>query len=344
MSDTEFVSVIDVSYGSAFYKTATDPYMGYRILKQAGVQGLLIRLGQGIWEDKRTGEHIAGAQAAGLDIMGVYFYQDDRYTNPPQQVFRAIQILKKFKLRPESFWWDIEHPSITPASARLAFDTLRRDMRAEYGDENAIVLGIYSRASFLQNWKNSTWINAYPFWVANYIYGMAGAKANEAFYKAKSYLNRFPTLPHMVNHWEIFQCTDRADGETFGMNVVSSPHEPEKTLAVDYNLVRRAFYESVMAGSGAPPPVIVPPGPGNDWENEPLPVGVITHKVVSPGLNVRADHSADPRVTIWEVLKPPITVPTYQYVKDDKYIWGRIGWKHWIALKARDGRIFAEEV
>lgn len=158
--------------------------------------GVILRAGQGFWEDKRFQEFRVGSESAGFPF-GNYFYFDND-VEPKRQAEKWSQIIG-YNHGVLGCWLDLEDAG----SGKFGTYKAWWDCVAYFKQfQPSAVLGIYTRASYFDSPKYQVPINHafrnLPLWIAHY--------------RAVK-----PTLPKGWDDWLIWQWTDQGDGVAHGV-------------------------------------------------------------------------------------------------------------------------------
>jgi len=159
-------------------------------------RGVILRCGQGVWEDNEYEISYKNARDAGL-LTGNYFYYDNRY-HPKRQAEKWASIVKVDEL---GCWLDLEQD--LPGeykSYKHWWDCVQYFLQLKPDAE----VGIYTRASYFNDPAFNIPLNHalrhFPLWVAHY--------------------NEFvthPDLPKGWTDWEFWQFSDHGDGYAHGV-------------------------------------------------------------------------------------------------------------------------------
>ena len=138
----------------------------FQALKNAGVQFVILRCGYGSdfthQDDKRFGENVAKAQAAGLP-WGCYLYSyavdRDMARSEAAHTLRLLDGRKP----PYGVWYDVEDPSQAGADLVGICEAYCGAVEAA-----GLYVGIYSMLSWLNGKLNSSRLDRYDKWVAQW--------------------------------------------------------------------------------------------------------------------------------------------------------------------------------
>lgn len=201
--------VLDIS----FYQDNPDTarIVDFQKMKNAGVSGIIFRVGQATWEDKKVGEYWKNSSNKGF-LRGGYWYYDNS-TDPYVQARKCFSIMDKYEMSFElPLFADFEDKR-----TNLPFhgwkhwynfiEELKRLMPK-------IKIGVYSGYYYWEENK-PTGLNAfrqsyfaqYPFWIAQYPYEK---HMDESYYTK-------PMIPPAWKNWVFWQVSDRGDGNFFGV-------------------------------------------------------------------------------------------------------------------------------
>ena len=138
----------------------------FQALKNAGVQFVILRCGYGSdfthQDDKRFGENVAKAQAAGLPWgCYLYSYATDR-DMARSEAAHTLRLLGGRK-PPYGVWYDVEDPSQAGADLVGICEAYCGAVEAA-----GLYVGIYSMLSWLNGKLNSSRLDRYDKWVAQW--------------------------------------------------------------------------------------------------------------------------------------------------------------------------------
>ena len=164
----------------------------FGILRQKSV-GVILRAGQGTWEDKKFQQFRQGAKAAGVPF-GNYWYYDNRYS-PKRQAELWASILGG-DAGELGCWVDLEDSTAGAYGTYkhwYDFDEYFRQILP------TAKVGIYTRAEYFNSRAPAQHVfRDYPLWIAHY-------KTNA------------PTLPRGWSDWVLWQFTAEGDGVAHGV-------------------------------------------------------------------------------------------------------------------------------
>ncbi len=187
-------------------------------------RGVILRCGQGSWEDRAYKTNRNNARAAGM-ITGNYFYYDNRY-HPKRQAEKWASIIDdNDKL---GAWLDLEQDMAGEFKTyKHWYDCVQyfKQLKPE------VELGIYTRASYFNDPAFSIPVNHsfrfMPLWVAHY---------NQSVTR--------PDMPKGWTTWDFWQWTDDYPSEGWGV-------ESEE---IDMNFFNGTEQEFIIRyGLGNPP-------------------------------------------------------------------------------------------
>lgn len=227
------------------YQADFDP----AILKERGVNFVMVRGMVGTFPDSRFPQHVAKLRAAGIPF-GIYHYyrEGPGMASPEQQAqafFDYVEMIGDFgDLPPAGDIEEIDNPTLTESKIKLYFETVQALFDR--------VPFIYTRATV---WDvkigNAPWAALYPLWVAHYPW---------ALWKGENHLDLvknlpptlFPSLPKPWKNagagWYIWQIIGKAPAAEFG---------------VTGNYLDLDFGSDKLAPMLPPPPVDPPPNQGD---------------------------------------------------------------------------------
>ncbi|WP_432353822.1 glycoside hydrolase family 25 protein [Anaerotruncus rubiinfantis] len=140
-------------------------------VKAAGYDFAIVRAGWswyagGMNVDKLFHDHIAGAQAAGLDV-GVYLYSYDQSANAAKiAAKRLLELIAPYKLA-YPVWFDMEYEKFN-LSAGKALNTAICRAFLEEVQGAGYYTGIYASTDFLNNYLDVSKLSDYDVWAAQY--------------------------------------------------------------------------------------------------------------------------------------------------------------------------------
>lgn len=190
----------DISF---YQKDDTTQPIQFAMMKDKA-EFIILRAGQGDWEDSEYKNSYAGAGAVGLP-RGAYWYYDNRYHPQRQAELFAKTVQDAGKLELE-MWVDIEQREYTTspyAGWKNWYDFIERLKQL-----TTARIGIYTGAYY---WKEFTqaappvnlrYFGQYPLWIAQYPNNPNGF---------------IPTVPAPWIEWTYWQYTDQGNGRAYGV-------------------------------------------------------------------------------------------------------------------------------
>ena len=159
------------------YLSWCQPNVDWAAIK-ANHGAVLIRIGQGIWEDRLFRTHYNNAVLWQVPIVLWHFHQPDMAAEPQIDFIKSIYASLKYKPvaigedeEPIEWWLDgVRMPNIVPPSRDYNHANLLKILRAEKA--MGLKPGIYTRKDYFEAWTNNTpeW-KEYWLWVAAwYVY------------------------------------------------------------------------------------------------------------------------------------------------------------------------------
>ena len=165
----------------------------FDVMHLNGADGVILRAGQGSWEDKRFRQFRADAQK--VMPFGSYWYYDNNYAPKRQAELYASIIGDNYGTL--GAWLDLEDSKIG------SYGTWRHwaDFIEYFKQFSSAPLGIYTRASYIDGKIQADklpYFAKHPLWVAHY--------------NALT-----PKIPKGWTDWLLWQYTDSGDGYAFGV-------------------------------------------------------------------------------------------------------------------------------
>ena len=201
--------ILDIS----FYQDNPDTeerIVDFKKMKSSGVSGVIFRVGQATWEDKKFVEYWRNSETSGLS-RGAYWYYDNS-VDPKIQARKCISILNKMNAKLEMpLFADFEDKRTS-----LPYHGWKKwyEFLEELGYISDYNLGIYSNYYYwMENRPKGSesfrdkYFGSYPLWLAQYPYEN---HRNEDEYKN-------PNIPSTWNTWEFWQVSDRGNGRFHGV-------------------------------------------------------------------------------------------------------------------------------
>lgn len=140
--------------------------VNFRALKSYGVEFVIIRCGFGSdyvnQDDSRFEENVKGAESAGL-TWGVYLYSYAK--NSSMASSEAQHVLRLLNGRKPAYgvWYDVEDPQLSSVDVVSTCVTF-----CEAIESSGLYVGIYSMLSWLNGKLNSSRLDVYDKWVAQW--------------------------------------------------------------------------------------------------------------------------------------------------------------------------------
>lgn len=177
--------IADISY----WQSTAD----FQKMKSAGLQGVVLRGGQGFWQDKKF--DIFRADADGVLPFGSYWYYDNNFS-PKRQAELYAEIIRD-NAGTLGAWLDIEDSDAGSFGQWQHWYDF-----SEYFKQTlpTVRLGIYTRAEYFNSRvpRTNKYFSQYPLWIAQY-------KTVE------------PDMPHNWTDWLMWQFTAEGDGVKYGV-------------------------------------------------------------------------------------------------------------------------------
>jgi GH25 family lysozyme M1 (1,4-beta-N-acetylmuramidase) len=140
----------------------------WQVIVDAGIEFVIIKLGQGTSLDNLFVDHINGAIAAGLKV-GVYHYAMTTSTTGAQTeadwVAEQISQYLNGQTPEMGVWYDVEDPSIESAGADITAICAAFINKLKTAGHDA---GIYSSYNWMTNGNINTKALGIPLWCAQY--------------------------------------------------------------------------------------------------------------------------------------------------------------------------------
>ena len=236
--------VLDIS----FYQDNPDTsyFVDFEIMKQSGVDGVILRIGQNLWEDKKFGEYWKNSEAKGI-LRGGYWYYDNRIS-PENQAEKCASIIKKYAAKFDlPVFADFEDNRVGSEFPYMGWNNWYRFLTKLESLLPNVRLGVYTGYYyFLENapkiQSQRDYFGKYPLWIAQYPYSthMSSEYYNEPFIPTNTW-----------KEWMFWQVSDRGDGRFHGV----------ESSRVDINYYN-GTKEDLEREFGIPdgiPPIIIPP-------------------------------------------------------------------------------------
>ena len=140
--------------------------VNFSTLKNNGVEFVIIRLGYGSnytnQDDKRFAENVKKAEAAGMP-WGAYLYSYAKNTSMAKSEAEHALRLLKGKTPLYGVWYDVEDPQLSGVDVVATSQTFCDAM-----EDAGYYAGIYASLSWLNGSLNSSKLNKYDKWVAQW--------------------------------------------------------------------------------------------------------------------------------------------------------------------------------
>lgn len=179
-------------------------------MKNSGVTGVIFRVGQATWEDKKIGEYWKNSEGSGL-LRGAYWYYDN-YVSPEAQAEKCVSILKKYNAKLDMpLWADFEDRRTNLPN--MGWEKWYRFIERVKILAPEIRVGVYTAYYYWLEFCPKTqsqrdYFGKFPLWIAQYPYE---SHMPEEFYKE-------PKIPtNTWKNWEFWQVSDRGDGVSHGV-------------------------------------------------------------------------------------------------------------------------------
>ena len=140
--------------------------VNFSTLKNSGVEFVIIRLGYGSnytnQDDKRFAENVKKAEAAGMP-WGAYLYSYAKNTSMAKSEAEHALRLLKGKTPLYGVWYDVEDPQLSGVDVVATSQTFCDAM-----EDAGYYAGIYASLSWLNGSLNSSKLDKYDKWVAQW--------------------------------------------------------------------------------------------------------------------------------------------------------------------------------
>lgn len=170
--------------------------------------GVILRIGQGNWEDKKFYEYWTNAN--GKLPIGGYWYYDNSY-DPEKQAELCVSILKKYNVNFSlPLFADFEDRKTAPFSNWKNWYKFIERLKLRIPE---IKIGIYTGYYYWLEFcplrqEERDYFGKYDLWIAQYPY--------DSHLEEFSYTK--PTIPtNTWDNWVLWQVSDRGDGHFFGV-------------------------------------------------------------------------------------------------------------------------------
>lgn len=180
-------------------------------MRLAGADGVIFRIGQATWEDKKFKEYWKTSENMGL-LRGGYWYYDNS-VSPKVQAQLCVKILKenncKLNLPLFADFEDKRTGLPFPFRGWKNWYDFIEELKRLLPDQ---MIGVYTGYYYWMENKpfdvsKEKYFSQYPLWLAQYPYE----------YNAPPSSYKEPKIPPIWNSWEIWQVSDRGDGDYFGV-------------------------------------------------------------------------------------------------------------------------------
>lgn len=201
--------ILDISFYQDNPDTK-DRIVDFTKMKSSGVSGVIFRVGQATWEDKKFEEYWKNSEGKGLS-RGAYWYYDNS-VDPKVQARKCVSILHRLNSKLEiPLFADFEDKRTT-----LPYHGWKKwyEFMEELKSVSNYDLGVYSNYYYWMENKpkgsesfREKYFSTYPFWIAQYPFDK---HMGEPAYKE-------PNIPTNWKTWEFWQVSDRGDGHFHGV-------------------------------------------------------------------------------------------------------------------------------
>lgn len=167
---------------------------------------IILRAGQGNWEDKQYKASYAGAGKAGIP-RGAYWYYDNRY-DPKRQAELFAKIINETGPLELEAWVDIEQREYITPTPYVIWNIWKKwyDFIERLKQLTTVRIGVYTGPAYWEEFtrnvpaENLAYFKKYPLWIAHYT------AEGEA-----------PIVPAPWTAWTYWQFTDSGPGREYGV-------------------------------------------------------------------------------------------------------------------------------
>lgn len=153
----ELIKGIDVSYAQGID-------LPWKLIKESGIQFVIVRAGHGLKLDTTYENHLTGAKAEGLMVGSYWFFEADKEPITQARLYRTV--LDKFHMVP---FLDFETLNgVSPLDAMRRFEIFGRTLINDSPNEKEPI--IYTCYDFWNNKLGNpeSWVTELDLWIANY--------------------------------------------------------------------------------------------------------------------------------------------------------------------------------
>lgn len=202
--------ILDVSFWQDNPDTK-DIVVDFQKMKSSGVSGVIFRVGQATWEDKKFEEYWKNSEGKGLSRSGYWYY--DNSVSPKIQAKKCISILNRLNCELEMpLFADFEDKRThLPFHGWKHWFNFMEEVKRLVPD---IKMGVYTSYYYWEenkptgiNFFRQSYFGKYPLWIAQYPYN---THKEEHFYIS-------PKIPATWSNWLFWQVSDRGDGNFYGV-------------------------------------------------------------------------------------------------------------------------------
>lgn len=201
--------ILDISFWQDNPDTK-DITVDFKKMKDSGVSGVIFRVGQATWEDKKFEEYWKNSEAQELGRGGYWYF--DNSVSPKVQAKNCVSILNKYNCKLDMpLFADFEdrRTSLPYHGWKYWYEFLEELQSISNYD-----IGIYTGYYYWEENKpkgidsfRQRYFATFPLWLAQYPY--------ETHRKESEYSN--PKIPLTWNTWEFWQVSDRGNGHFHGV-------------------------------------------------------------------------------------------------------------------------------
>lgn len=201
--------ILDISFYQDNPETQRE--VSFEAMASTDAVGVIFRIGQGTWTDRKIKEYWKNSEGLGL-LRGGYWYYDNSF-HPKVQAQKCASIIREnnisFEL-PLFADFEDERKTLEHHGWKKWFDFMEelKVLLPEFK------LGVYTGYHYWQENKpryleafREKYFSQYPLWIAQYHYNT----------HRESQVYKEPTIPSNWSSWELWQVSDRGNGAYYGV-------------------------------------------------------------------------------------------------------------------------------